>query len=137
MIRRKRKSKKDKTPRELQIDRADQLFREIIYMRDGKQCQLAGRDNVNCGGGIQCAHIITRARYRIRWEPMNAMCLCQGHHWYYTNNNHVWFPLVERLFPEMWKTVDLLKHLPGSTKKLDLELLILNLEQIHKQLTGA
>jgi len=71
---------------------ADSLFSEYIRKSRGT-CQAAGKDTVKCGGYLQCAHIITRARSIIRYDENNALCLCAGHHAYYTNNPYEWFEI--------------------------------------------
>ena len=87
-------------------NKCDELFSlEVRYLG---YCQLAGLDGINCGGHLQCAHIDTRGKHAIRWNRMNALCLCGGHHWYYTNNPKKWDKIVKKHFPKKFKFVE--KH---------------------------
>lgn len=77
-----------------------------MYIRKRGHCQLAGLDNVQCGGGLQCAHIATRGVHHLAFTTRNALCLCAGHHRYYTTRSHEWFmDVIPRLFPEQYKYV--------------------------------
>jgi hypothetical protein len=85
---------------------ADTLF--SLYIRRKGVCELAGRDGIHCGGSIQCAHIETRGVLAIRWEKMNALCLCGGHHWFYTNHESKWQEVIKKEFPKKYSFY--LKH---------------------------
>jgi hypothetical protein len=39
---------------------------------------------------------------------MNAVCLCAGHHVWYTNNPNAWDKIVKKVFPKKFKFVE--KH---------------------------
>ncbi len=69
---------------------------------------MAGKDDIHCGGGLQCAHIDTRGKHSIRWNRMNAVCLCGGHHVWYTNNPSAWDKIVKKVFPKKFRYVE--KH---------------------------
>ena len=86
--------------------KADTLFSLII--RSKGYCELMGLDGVKCGQVLQCAHIETRGVLAIRWSEENALCLCNGHHWFYTNNESKWQEVIKRLFPTKYKFY--LKH---------------------------
>lgn len=86
--------------------KADKLF--SLKTRSIGYCELAGKDTIRCGGNLQCAHIETRGAHAIRWNDMNALCLCAGHHVYYTNNPREWDLQVALWFPDKWKYVE--KH---------------------------
>jgi len=86
--------------------KCDKLF--SLKVRSIGICQLAGKDHVRCGGMLQCAHIDTRGKHAIRWNPKNALCICAGHHVYYTNNPKMWDMIIENLFPDKYKFVE--KH---------------------------
>lgn len=68
---------------------ADKYFSLLIRHRG--HCEAAGKDSVNCGGSLQCAHIVTRTNKRLRYDELNALCLCAGHHRYYTTHASEWF----------------------------------------------
>jgi len=48
---------------------------------------------------LQCAHIWTRGYKQIRWNPENALCLCQGCHLYFTHHPIEWQDFIEEHFP--------------------------------------
>jgi hypothetical protein len=81
----------------------DELFRRQVRAKG--YCQAAGLDHVNCGGVLQTAHIEGRRNFRLRWEPLNALCLCAGHHRWYSDQPIAWATLIEREFPESWAFV--------------------------------
>lgn len=95
-----------RTPLKIKKDKADKLF--SLKVREAGACELMGLDEINCGGGLQCAHIDTRGKHAIRWNTMNALCLCQGHHVYYTFNPKKWDIVVKQFFPDKYKFVE--KH---------------------------
>jgi hypothetical protein len=84
--------------------KADRLF--SLKVRSIGYCELEGLDHIRCGGGLQCAHIDTRGKHAIRWNEMNALCLCAGHHVYYTNNPKDWDTVVSDHFPAKYKFVE-------------------------------
>jgi hypothetical protein len=86
--------------------KADTIF--SLFIRRIGVCELAGKDGIRCGGSIQCAHIETRGVRAMRWNPMNALCICGGHHWYYTNNESKWQEVIKKEFPK--KYAFYLKH---------------------------
>lgn len=86
--------------------KADKLFSAIV--RRLGRCELMGLDTVHCGGVLQCAHIETRGVYGLRWQFQNALCICSGHHVYYTYHEKAWQELIEKHFPAKWKFY--LKH---------------------------
>lgn len=74
------------------------LFSQLIRKRG--RCEAAGKDYVNCGGSLQCAHIVTRGVHHLAFDEMNALCLCAGHHRYYTTRNDEWFwSFIPKYFP--------------------------------------
>jgi hypothetical protein len=67
-----------KSDRQRLRDQCDALWREIIYLRDRRTCQmpLCGRQ----GRYVQAHHLFSRRRTSTRWEPDNGLCLCAKHH---------------------------------------------------------
>lgn len=99
-----KKKRRVKTVRQKKGDLADKLF-SLLIRRVGI-CQLAGKDKIRCGGGLQCMHIVTRGIKRLRWDTANAICGCAGHHVFYTHNPEKWRDFVSTNFPEEWKYVN-------------------------------
>lgn len=83
--------------------KADKLF--SLKTRALGYCELAGKDHVSCGGVLQTMHIITRGNRRLRFDPMNVLCGCQGHHVFYTFNPKRFDLFVAANFPEKWAYV--------------------------------
>lgn len=86
-----------KPKRSTQRNKADKLF--SLKVRERGYCELAGVDTISCGGAHQCAHIIGRRFYSIRWDEDNSLCLCAGHHVYYTHNPEAWRAILDETWP--------------------------------------
>jgi len=81
--------------------KADMLFSK--HIRSIGVCEMAPFDNVKCGGVLQCAHIIGRANMRLRYDEKNALCLCSGHHVWYTHHPFEWFEKISEHFAPYWE----------------------------------
>jgi hypothetical protein len=88
--------------------KCDKLF--SLTVRKHGRCQFFGLDKVHCSKVLQCAHIETRGISRLRFDQQNALCLCSGHHWYYTNHPKDFDAMVEEYFPSQWKYVQEHRH---------------------------
>jgi 5-methylcytosine-specific restriction endonuclease McrA len=60
------------TERKKLVKRLDEVTREIVLKRD-KFCVTCGKTE-----NLQCGHLITRARYGVRWDLMNCNAQCSG-----------------------------------------------------------
>ena len=86
-----------KPSRKTLSNKADRLWWRAI--RSKGFCELAGLDQVQCGGPHQAAHIVGR-RYRVtRWDLNNGLCLCRDHHVFYTHRPELWYVTMERIWP--------------------------------------
>lgn len=83
---------KKKVSRSYLKKKADALFSKKIRAK-GK-CELAGLDHIECSSDLQCAHIFGRSNMRLRFDEKNVMCICSGHHRWYTSHPYEWFNLV-------------------------------------------
>jgi|WetSurMetagenome_2_1015567.scaffolds.fasta_scaffold569914_2 hypothetical protein len=81
--------------------KADKLFADIVKV-EGK-CKLKGLDKVTCTDSIQCMHIIGRANHNLRWDTLNGLAGCSGHHMYYTQHPWEWTELIKAKFPERYE----------------------------------
>lgn len=64
-------------------NKLDNVFSEIIKLRDNYKCQKCGRVN---GVQLQTAHIYSRRYRSVRWNPSNVLTLCAGcHFWAHQN----------------------------------------------------
>lgn len=97
-MRAKTAKKKRKNPRKGLKDRADRGF--AVFIRSRGACQAAGLDEIRCAGHLQCAHIESRGFHALRWDEMNALALCGGHHAFYTNHPFLWGMFIAEHFPE-------------------------------------
>lgn len=77
--------------------RADTLFSKLVRERAEGRCWAVGyvspRGNhpAQCYPyQMQCAHIISRNYFAIRWSFDNAVCMCAAHHVWFTNHDRDW-----------------------------------------------
>src|SRR3990167_8233501 len=90
---RKKILKLDKKPsRKSIIKKLDRLF--SLKVREIGHCQLQGKDTIRCSTQLQCAHITTRGRKALRWDFNNAICICSGHHIWFTKNPNDWVNII-------------------------------------------
>lgn len=87
---------------------ADKNF--SIKVRSIGICELKGKDKINCGGNLQCMHIITRTNRRLRWDLMNAISGCAGHHRYYTTHPFEFYEIIKKHFPNKYAYVSEHRH---------------------------
>ena len=80
--------------------KCDKLFSEKV--RAIGMCEFAGLDKISCGGVLQCAHIIGRSNFNLRWDSFNALSLCAGHHRYYTSHPFDFYELVKSNWPDQY-----------------------------------
>lgn len=63
-------------------NKADKVF--SLWQRNKiPYCMAEGKIWSKCGGALQCAHIETRTNRNLRYDPMNVLTLCMGHHRYF------------------------------------------------------
>lgn len=87
----KRRKRKYKSSRHVQIERMDEKFAIYIKLRDGLQCRRCGAqfqltDNFKIPPGCQNSHYIGRTKKNTRWDPANCFTHCTGCHFYLGNN---------------------------------------------------
>ena len=93
----KKKKRKKKNP--YTMKKADILFSQIIRVKG--RCEAKGLDSIRCNGNLQCAHIIGRGNRTLRFDEMNALCLCASHHFWYTNHYDEWILyFIPQYFPK-------------------------------------
>jgi len=94
-------SKPKKVKRSTLRNKADKLW--SLRIREVGVCMLSDSDEVSCGGVLQAAHIIGRSNHALRWNLQNGLCICAGHHRYYTSHPFYWNILIENKFPNKYK----------------------------------
>ena len=84
---------------------ADTLFSLIIRSRG--VCQAKGLDQIQCAGYHQCCHIVGRGCYNLRYDEKNALCMCAGHHIFYTNHPWEWsHDFIPKFFSDQYHYVN-------------------------------
>ena len=68
------KRKKRKTAATGKVKKLDNAFREKIMERDGR-CVICGTTE-----RLQWSHLITRRKWRTRWDPKNSAMMCAACH---------------------------------------------------------
>ena len=101
--------------------KCDVLFSSIV--RSFGRCQAKGA-YCKCGGMLQCAHLISRWNLRLRWAMPNSLCLCAGHHRYFTNRPLEWVSFLQEHYPTQYAYV--MEHKNELTKE--------TLEEVYKRL---
>lgn len=105
----------------------DDLTRLIVFHDANHQCQARDVGMVKCGGPLQWAHVITRSSKSIRWLPLNAMCMCAGHHAFFWHKEPV---AAANWFNERWPgRYGILQYHRQHHQKLDMKAQMLWLEQ--------
>ena len=59
---------------------ADKHFSDAIRGASDFICQRCQIDMKHNMGGIDCSHIVTRKFRGVRWDTLNALCLCRSCH---------------------------------------------------------
>lgn len=113
--------KKKKIKKSVLKKTLDKLF--SLYIRRGGVCEAFGIE-CKCGGIMNCAHIITRGNLRLRWDENNALCLCQGHHRYWTTRPLEWANYIRTHHSKKYTYVMTHKNEIKKMKEQDYELMI-------------
>lgn len=106
--------KKKKVKKSTLRNKADLLFSQAI--RSPGLCFSAGM-YIKCGGSLQCAHIISRGTTSLRFDPMNAIPLCMGHHRWFHQHPFEFVEFVKQAFPKQYKYV--MAHKNDTVKKTE------------------
>ena len=101
-------AKKKKVSKTRLKNKLDALFSK--HIRKVGYCQAEGKLKGKCGGGLQTAHIEGRINYRLRWNEMNVLCLCAGHHRYAHAHPLEFFEFVLEYYPEKYSYINKHKH---------------------------
>ena len=82
------------------MKRADTAF--SVWVRSRGVCE-SDRDSHT--QNLQCAHIISRSYRTTRTYELNALCLCQGCHVFYTHRPLEWRLFIDDRFPGRWDDI--------------------------------
>ncbi|MCP4990739.1 MAG: hypothetical protein GY928_33270 [Colwellia sp.] len=53
----------------------DKAWAELVKLRAGNKCEYCGKRSY-----LNSHHIYSRSKKSTRWDTMNGICLCVGHH---------------------------------------------------------
>lgn len=81
----KQNKKRKKSNRKKLVKLLDKYFSIYIRTRDKNICFTCDKTLDN----MQCGHLITRAKYSVRWNEKNACCQCAG-----CNLKHEYYPEI-------------------------------------------
>lgn len=83
----------------------DTLF-SLKIRNNRAECQASQKvDGVKCGGPLQTAHIENRANIRLRWDVMNVLCLCFGHHFWFHRNPTRFVEFLIKNYPREYQYI--------------------------------
>ncbi len=70
---------------------ADQAFSLCVRERADWCCERCHRPYPDRkGAGLHCSHYFGRRNHAVRYDPLNAACLCFGCHNYADDNHHIY-----------------------------------------------
>ena len=94
----------------------DTLWAKTVKDRDEWTCQLCGMSLHKIGGHANAHHILKKQSYRLRYDLLNGVCLCQGCHRFGVHSEdgavaleHL-TKLKRKLGPARWKYLEDLKQ---------------------------
>ena len=62
---------------------AEYLWRQIVFERAGRKCEVCGKPFEKGDFQLQAHHLVKRSQSsRLRLDPVNGLALCAGHHQY-------------------------------------------------------
>lgn len=105
-------------------DRLDRLARKDCHARGFCEASFWQKFNPpkttkgECNGGLQWCHIEGRRHKKIRWSPMNCLCMCASCHAYFTDHSAEFGLMVEALYPGR---LQFLAELDKDTPIIDFE----------------
>ncbi len=74
--------RKKRNPRKTWENKLDEIFAKIV--RKKGFCQRCNRVE-----HLQCSHIHSRSKMSVRWDLLNAFCLCAGCHLYWWHKHPI------------------------------------------------
>jgi hypothetical protein len=70
---------------------ADTWFSKCVRERANWTCERCGKVYQFPAQGLDCAHYETRDNWAVRFDPINAFCLCRGCHGYFDRERRLEF----------------------------------------------
>lgn len=94
----------------------DNAARAYCKSHAGEKCQARGEAGLRCSQRLEWCHLKSRGIKIVRWNPDNALCMCNVHHRYFTQHPDRWYEFVEKKYPGRW---DELNKIANSGQKPD------------------
>ena len=70
------------------------LWKKYVKQRDGYTCRRCGKSRPDVQ--IQAHHVISSTNWRLRFDPLNGVCVCAGCHMgFFHGNDPFDWPIVE------------------------------------------
>lgn len=108
-----------KSQRKKLVKRLDKVFSLFIRKRDG-HCVICGKTE-----RLTAGHLITRAKYSVRWDERNVFCQCAGCNLTHEHNSHIFTDWYIRKFGlNAYQNLILESNQTKKFSDLDLELMI-------------
>lgn len=111
----------------------DALCREVVFLRDGGVCQKGGCEPSR---PKQWCHVRSRRYRSTRWDPINSLVLCAGHHLWNHHEPAEFVDWFRDKFPVRAALLKLKSQTSGSGK-VDLAAIKLFLEAERSRLTAG
>ena len=117
-------------PRAILIRDCDNLFREIIRLRD-KVCQRSGSSL-----DLQVAHFFSRSLKTLRWDEDNACLLQKGIHYFWAHSKYEEFRdwWISRIGKEAFSRLKLKAQYKGTIHTYELKIMKIALQMRLKEL---
>jgi hypothetical protein len=80
---------------------ADAAFSNVVRMHV-QRCERCYRSD----GRLECAHLVGRRVAVLRWDLLNAVCLCHNCHRYFTEEPKAFSDWIEQEFPGRWEVLE-------------------------------
>lgn len=120
--------RRKRTERKKLIASLDKITREIVLVRDGR-CVTCGKVE-----NLQCGHLITRARYGVRWDLLNCNVQCSGCNFRHEYNPEIYTRWFLNKYGQAEYESLCNKSENGKYSISDLEDILFNLTEIQKDM---
>lgn len=72
-----------KTSKKTLTKKLDNAWARVVKQRAGNKCEVCGKREA-----LNAHHYVSRSNRRLRWEPMNGLCVCAGCHLFKNESFH-------------------------------------------------
>ena len=107
--------------------RADALCSKIVRLRG--ECENCGRSK---GVQLQCAHIVGRNNYTLRFDLTNLLCLCAGCHRHFHDNPDKFTDFWRKKYPAKRNYIDANRNRITKRTALDYKELVDDLKETYE-----